>query len=505
MKNVSRRSFLKVSSAMVAGLTIVPSSILGRGAGHVAPSDKLNIAGIGVGGMGRRNLANMSTENIVALCDVDWHYADKTFKDYPNAIRFKDWRVMFDKIGKSIDAVMVATPDHTHAGVTAHAITLGKHCYTQKPLAHSVYESRLLTKLAKKYKVATQMGNQGNSFDWCRQVAEWIQAGVIGDVREVHCWTDRPIWPQGLMKPKDEFEYPKNLDWDLFIGPAHKRPYNPVYTPWNWRGWWDFGTGALGDMACHIMDPLYWALDLKYPTSVIGSSTLCNLYSPPHAQTVTYTFPERPAKGNVKMPEVKVYWYDGGLMPPRPEELKDGQMMGDENGGIIFVGAKGKIMTGCYGMNPTLLPVSEMEHFDQPKPTLARVKGGNGNIWSTNAHEQDWIRACKESPENRIEASSNFQVSGPFNEMVVMGILAVRLSGLYGLHRELRWNSENMRFTNIFSEDKIKIVTVDDFKVIDGDPRFDRRFAELNAVEMADEWIKHTYRNGFSLPEMPND
>lgn len=238
MKNVSRRSFLKVSSAMVAGLTIVPSSILGRGAGHVAPSDKLNIAGIGVGGMGRRNLANMSTENIVALCDVDWHYADKTFKDYPNAIRFKDWRVMFDKIGKSIDAVMVATPDHTHAGVTAHAITLGKHCYTQKPLAHSVYESRLLTKLAKKYKVATQMGNQGNSFDWCRQVAEWIQAGVIGDVREVHCWTDRPIWPQGLMKPKDEFEYPKNLDWDLFIGPAHKRPYNPVYTPWNWRGWW---------------------------------------------------------------------------------------------------------------------------------------------------------------------------------------------------------------------------------------------------------------------------
>lgn len=180
-------------------------------------------------------------------------------------------------------------------------------------------------------------------------------------------------------------------------------------------------------------------------------------------------------------------------------------MMGDENGGIIFVEAKGKIMTGCYGMNPTLLPVSEMEHFDQPKPTLARVKGGNGNIWSTNAHEQDWIRACKESPENRIEASSNFQFSGPFNEMVVMGILAVRLSGLYGLHRELRWNSENMRFTNIFSEDKIKIVTVDDFKVIDGDPRFDRRFAELNAVEMADEWIKHTYRNGFSLPEMPND
>ena len=339
--------------------------------------------------------------------------------------------------------------------------------------------------------------------DWCRQIAEWIQSGVIGDVYEVHCWTDRPIWPQGLMKPNDTPKCPKTLDWDLWIGPAQKRPYNPVYTPWNWRGWWDFGTGALGDMACHIMDPLYWALDLKYPTSVIGSSTLSNLYSPPHAQIVTYTFPARPPKGNVKMPEVKVYWYDGGLMPPRPEELKDGQMMGDENGGIIFIGTKGKIMTGCYGMNPTLLPVSDMEHFNQPKPTIPRVKGGNGDIWSTNAHEQDWIRACKESPENRTEASSNFQFSGPFNEMVVMGVLAVRLSGLQGLHRELQWDGENMRFTNISPNDKIKIVTVDDFKVIDGDPRFDRRFAEFNAAEMANEWIKHTYNNGFSLPDMP--
>mgnify|MGYP002537090774 FL=1 len=292
MKNISRRNFLKTSAVMAAGLTIIPGSVLGRTYGHIAPSDKLNIAGIGVGGMGRRNLANMNTENIVALCDVDWHYADKTFKDYPNAKRFKDWRVMFDEIGKSIDAIMVATPDHTHAGVTAHAITLGKHCYTQKPLTHSVYESRLLTKLAKKYKVATQMGNQGNSFDWCRQITEWIQAGAIGEVYEVHCWTDRPIWPQGLIQPKDAAKCPKTLDWDLFIGPAQKRPYNPVYTPWNWRGWWDFGTGALGDMACHIMDPLYWALELKYPTSVIGSSTLSNLYSPPHAQVVTYTFPE---------------------------------------------------------------------------------------------------------------------------------------------------------------------------------------------------------------------
>lgn len=496
---MDRRKFLK-NSATVAGFTIVSSNVLGKTLGYVAPSDKLNIAGIGVGGMGRRNLSNMNTENIVALCDVDWKYAQKTFDDYPKAKKFKDWREMFDKMGKSIDAVMVATPDHTHAVVSAHAMTLGKHCYTQKPLTHSVYESRLLTNLAKKHKVATQMGNQGNSFDWCRQIAEWIQSDAIGEVYEVHCWTDRPIWPQGLMKPKEGMPIPETLDWDLFIGPAENRPYNSVYTPWNWRGWWDFGTGALGDMACHIMDPIYWALDLKYPTKVNGSSTLSNLYSPPHAQMVQYTFPAREKKGQVNMPEVKVYWYDGGLLPERPAELAPGQMMGDSNGGIIFVGKKGKIMTGCYGMNPTLLPVTEMNHFTQPTPWIPRVPGGNGDIWNTNAHEQDWIRAAKESSRNRKEASSNFGFSGPFNEMVVMGVLAVRLQGLY---RDLLWDGENMQFTNINDSDILKIVSVDEFSVIDGDPRFNRQFVELNAKEAANEWIKHTYHNGFSLPDMP--
>ncbi|MCT1530101.1 Gfo/Idh/MocA family oxidoreductase [Sphingobacterium daejeonense] len=496
---MDRRKFLK-NSATVAGFTIVSSNVLGKPLGYVAPSDKLNIAGIGVGGMGRRNLSNMNTENIVALCDVDWKYAQKTFDDYPKAKKFKDWREMFDKMGKSIDAVMVATPDHTHAVVSAHAMTLGKHCYTQKPLTHSVYESRLLTNLAKKHKVATQMGNQGNSFDWCRQIAEWIQSDAIGEVYEVHCWTDRPIWPQGLMKPKEGMPIPETLDWDLFIGPAENRPYNSVYTPWNWRGWWDFGTGALGDMACHIMDPIYWALDLKYPTKVNGSSTLSNLYSPPHAQMVQYTFPAREKKGQVNMPEVKVYWYDGGLLPERPTELAPGQMMGDSNGGIIFVGKKGKIMTGCYGMNPTLLPVTEMNHFTQPTPWIPRVPGGNGDIWNTNAHEQDWIRAAKESSRNRKEASSNFGFSGPFNEMVVMGVLAVRLQGLY---RDLLWDGENMQFTNINDSDILKIVSVDEFSVIDGDPRFNRQFVELNAKEAANEWIKHTYHNGFSLPDMP--
>lgn len=495
----SRRKFIK-NAALFTGFTIVSNNVLGKKFGHIAPSDKLNIAGIGVGGMGRRNLSNMKTENIVALCDVDWKYADKTFKDYPNAKKYKDWRIMFDEYGKSIDAIMVATPDHTHAAVTAHAITLGKHCYTQKPLTHAVYESRLLTELADHYKVATQMGNQGNSWDWCREIAEWIQSDAIGEVYEVHCWTNRPIWPQGLMRPKNSMPIPDTLDWKLFQAHRDNIPYNSVYTPWNWRGWYDYGTGALGDMACHIMDPIYWALGLRYPSKVNGSSTLSNLYSPPHAEKVKYTFPAREKMGKVNMPEVNVYWYDGGLLPDRPSELEQGAMMGDENGGIIFVGKKGKIMTGCYGMNATLLPFEKMQDFKKPTPWITRVKGGNGNIWDSNAHEQDWIRAAKESKSNRKQSSSHFGFSGPFNEMVVMGMLAVRLQGL---NRDLLWDGKNMKFTNISPSDEISVVSVDEFEVIDGDPRFDRQFVKLNALEAANNWIKPIYKNGFNLPDMP--
>ena len=495
MKNISRRSFLKTGAVAAAGLTIVPGSVLGKSFGYTAPSDKLNIAGIGVGGMGRRNLANMNTENIVALCDVDWHYADKTFKDYPKAKRFKDWRVMFDEMGKSIDAIMVATPDHTHAGVTAHAITLGKHCYTQKPLTHSVYESRLLTKLAKKYKVATQMGNQGNSFDWCRQIAEWIQSGVIGDVYEVHCWTDRPIWPQGLMKPNDTPKCPKTLDWDLWIGPAQKRPYNPVYTPWNWRGWWDFGTGAFGDMAFHVLDPVYQSLKLGYPDRVQGRSTQINTESAPQSEVVEFRFPARDNLPKVALPEVKVYWYDGGMLPQRPDLLPDGvDMMRDGLGGCIFVGTKDTLICDCGGFNSRLLS----GRVPQVAPYLRRIPNATG--YFDGFHEQDWIRACKESPENRVEGTSNFAYSGPFNEMVLLGVLAIRLQGL---NKKLMWDAQNMRFTNISSSDVLKIVTSDDFKVIDGHPYFDTKYAEFNALEAANEYIRHTYREGWSLPEMP--
>ncbi len=500
MNKISRRQFLKTGLGTAATFMIVPNSVLGMQFGHKAPSDKLNIAGIGIGGMGRNNLRNMSTENIYALCDVDWHYAEKAFNDYPKALRFKDWRKMFDEVGKNIDAVLVATPDHNHAVIAATAMTLGKHVYVQKPLTHSVYEARLLAKLAKKYKVATQMGNQGNSWDSTRLCCEWIWDDAIGEVTSVDCWTNRPIWPQGMMAPTNEEPVPSTLDWDLFLGPAKKIPYNHVYHPWNWRGWWAFGTGALGDMACHIMDCVVMSLGLKYPTSVMASSTLVNDFSAPQAQFVTYTFPARARKGKVNMPEVKVRWYDGGFMPERPKELADGEMMGDWNGGVLFHGTKGKIMTGCYGMNPVLLPKSRMKDYPTPKPVLRRVPGGDADISVTKAHEQDWIRACKEDPDSRVETSSNFQFSGPLTEMVDMGVLAVRLQTL---NRELLWDGENMKFTNIGPNDKVSQVKRDDFEVVDGDPKFDRNYVQYNALEFANELIKHTYHNGFTLPPMP--
>ena len=277
-EKISRREFLQRGTAAAIGLTVVPNTILGKSHGHIAPSDKLNIAGVGVGGMGNANLRNMErTDNIVALCDVDWDYAKDAWNRHPNAKKYRDFRRMYDEMGKSIDAVLVATPDHTHAIVAANAIAMGKHVYVQKPLTHTVYESRLLTNLAKKYKVATQMGNQGASSADSDLVCEWIWNGEIGEVTRVDCATDRPLWPQGLNTPTEKMPIPWGLGgpegWDLFLGPAKYRPYNRAYHPWDWRGWWDYGTGALGDMACHIMQVAFKSLNLLYPISAEGCST----------------------------------------------------------------------------------------------------------------------------------------------------------------------------------------------------------------------------------------
>jgi hypothetical protein len=492
-KHITRRRFIGTTGAVAAGLTILPSSAV-SGLGHKAPSDKLNIAVVGIGGMGNSNLMHVApTENIVALCDVDWGYAKRVFTANPNAKAYWDWRKMYDEMGKSIDAVIVATADHSHAGVAANAIQLGKHVYCQKPLTHSVYESRLLTKLAAKYKVATQMGNQGSSDEGVSQTIEWINAGEIGEVRKVEAFTDRPIWPQGLNVPKGEW-VPDTLNWDLFIGPTKMRPYSSIYTPWNWRGWWDFGTGALGDMACHIMHPIFKGLKLGYPIKAQGSSTLLLTDCAPNAQMVTLTFPERvaPKGAKIKYPEVVVTWYDGGLEPPKPAGWPAGKDMNDSGGGVIFHGSKDTLICGCYGVRPWLLSGKKPV---VPKTERRIEKAMDGG------HEMDWVRACKEGPESRVMTKSDFSEAGPFNEMVVMGVLAVRLQGL---NKELEWNGEKMVFTNIGDADKVRIVISDNFTITNGDPKFDRKWTDpMPASQFAAEMIKHTYRKGFSLPDMP--
>ena len=484
----SRRKFVGTTLAATAGFTIIPSCAV-SGLGHKAPSDKLNIAGIGVGGMGFRNLKEMETENIVGLCDVDWKYSDRVFKHYSNAKKYKDFRKMYEEMGDSIDAVVVATADHTHAITSAQAMAMGKHVFLQKPLTHTVYESRLLTNLADKHKLATSMGNQGSSEEGVSLMAEWIANGEIGEVKKVEAFTDRPIWPQGLQRPKGSQDIPSTLDWDSFIGPAPMRPYNEIYTPWNWRGWWDFGTGALGDMACHILHPVFVGLELGYPKTAQGSSTLLMTDCAPNAEKVSLVFPERKSARGGMLPEVEVVWYDGGLQPDKPEGWPEGKDMNNQGGGVIFHGTKDTLVCGCYGRDPWLI--------SGRTPNAPKFRR---RIDVT--HEQDWVRACKESPENRVETASPFSEAGPFNEMVVMGVLAVRLQGL---NKKLEWDGKNMQFTNINDDETIRIIKEDNFSIHDGHPTFERIYTDpINAKEFAAELIKHKYRDGWTLPDMPS-
>ena len=489
---ITRRSFLKTGVAAAAAISLAPDALARKkDKKKVAPSDKLNILGVGVGGRGASDLAEMGDKaNIVGLCDVDWRYAAHVFDKYPQAKRYKDWRRMYDDLLKDVDGVMIATADHTHAIIAADAITAGKHVYVEKPLTHTVYESRLLTKLAAKYKVATQMGNQGASSEGLRQVCSWIWNGEIGEVTKVECFTDRPVWPQGLPTPSVEDPIPDTLDWDNFIGPAKYRPYNHIYTPWNFRGWWDFGTGALGDMACHILHPAFKALNLKYPSKVQGSSTALLVDCAPNAQIVKMVFPARDNMPLVAMPEVEVWWYDGGLKPERPAGLRPGKNLNVDGGCAIFHGTKDTLICGCYGKKPYLVSGRVPD-----VPITLRVPEVN--------HQQDWIRACKEDPAVRIPCESDFSVAGPFNEMVVMGVLAVRLQAL---NSELEWDGENMRFTNIPEGKKIRTMIEDGFSVADGHPTFKKTFTErVDANAYAAELIKHTYRDGWALPDMPTD
>jgi predicted dehydrogenase len=426
---ISRRVFINNSAVAVASLAIVPRHVLG-GPGNILPSEKLNIAGIGVGGQGRWDLDNVKSENIVALCDVDWKQAADTFKSYPKATKYRDFRKMLEK-EKNIDAVVVATPDHTHAVATMMALKMGKHTYCEKPLTRTVYEARAIAKAAREAKVATQMGNQGMAFEGNRLINEWLWDGAIGPVREVHAWSDRPthngklFWAQGVDRPQDTPPIPDTLDWDLWLGPAPYRPYHPAYVPFKWRGWWDFGSGGLGDMGIHNLAPVFSALKLTAPASVHSSSTLFNNETLPLASIVHYEFQ---ARGD--MPPVKLHWYDGGMLPPRPDELEDERELSREDG-LIFVGDKGKMyVEGWGGNSPRLIPEAKMKAYKRPPKTLPRSIG----------HHKEWIRACKKGTPTR----SNFDFAGPLTEAVLLGTVSVRMGG-----RKLIWDSVNLKVTNV--------------------------------------------------------
>jgi len=429
-KKISRRDFVS-AAAGVAAFTVVPRHVLG-GSGQTPPSEKLNIAGIGVGGRGSGDLRALESENIVALCDVDWRHAAGTFRRYSGAKKYRDFREMLDKEDKNIDAVMVATADHCHAVASMAAIKRGKHVYCEKPLTHTVYEARALAAAAREHKVATQMGNQGQAGEGVRILCETIWDGAIGQVREVHIWTDRPLngtnkwyWPQGVDRPEGTPPVPDTLNWDAWLGPAPDRPYHPAYLPFVWRGWWDFGTGALGDIGCHSIDPVFRALKLGYPTSVEACCTMVNNETYPVASRVTYEFP---ARGDLA--PVRLHWYDGGMRPPRPAELEDGRRLGTN--GALYIGDKGKILDG------RLIPEARQKEYGRAPKTLERSPG----------HHQEWINACKGGKP----AGSNFpDHAGLLAQVVLMGNIALRpvLKENKFFGTKLLWDGEAFKFTNI--------------------------------------------------------
>lgn len=426
---VSRRSFLKSTSLASAAAVAFPA-ILRSQPGGQSPNNRLNVACIGVGGRGRAAVDGMKEENLVAFCDVDDARAAPTYETFPNVPRFRDYREMLDKLGNQIDAITISTPDHMHFPAALASLQLGKHTFVEKPLTHTIWEARELARLAAGKKVATQMGNQGHANEGPRILKEWIAAGVLGEVRECHTWTNRPIWPQGIKAP-DHSKFipvvPATLDWNLWLGVAADRPYDPAYAPFNWRGYWDFGTGALGDMGCHLLDGAYWALDMEAPTRVEPISAKQTSVSAPVASMIVYHFP---ARG--KLPPVKWTWYDGGLEPMLPEGLEPNAQVSRSGSGTFIVGSKATVFAPDYYESVRIIPETKMREIapSLPAKTLPRIEGG---------HFAEWIRACKGGPE----AGSNFAYASKLTELCLLSNVAVRA------RRTIEWDAKAMKVTNL--------------------------------------------------------
>jgi predicted dehydrogenase len=443
-KRFSRRGFLKASSGLALGWTFIPRTVWGA-------NQRVNVGCIGIGGKGAGEVADISAAggNIVALCDVDQRRRVKKGQDatelHPKAKFYRDFRIMLDK-EKGLDAVSVSTPDHTHCVAAVTAMRLGKHVYCQKPLTHSIWEARLMRETARKHKVATQMGNQAHAGAPIRRAVELVRAGLVGKVREVHAWTNRPIWPQGMAVRPEPQQVPSGLDWDLWLGPAPERPYNEAYVPFKWRGWWDFGTGALGDMGCHILDMPFWALELNWPSSVEADQEGNTRESGPRASTVTWTFPAGPYST-----ELKYVWYDGGRMPPaeliaeaeqaeappasraakqagKKQAAKRAASAGARRFDLVMIGEKGKFFFNRGNLDFLLAPASLLDAVQDTPETIRRVR----------SEDHEWLEACQGGPD----ALSNFDYAARLTEMVLLGNVAIRTG------QKIQWDGPAMKAVN---------------------------------------------------------
>ena len=447
VRNLSRRQF-RATSTTLAAASIVPRHVLG-GPGHTPPSEQLNVAVIGTGGQGITNIKGLlghKDVKITAICDpaqfwdntklyyrhhggrgpaleaIEEHHRQSETKGHHGCKVYVDFRKMLEQSGKDIDAVLVAAPNHIHAVASMAAIQAGKGLYCEKPLAYSVYEARKIAQAAREAKVATQMGNQGHSSDDIRRAVEWVRDGAIGKIRKVYAWASENDVPQFTERPKETPPVPEGLHWDLWLGPAEKRPFHPAYAPQTWHYWWAFGNGKLGNFGCHTLDTAVWALDLEHPTLVEGSSTQLSKETTPLASTCHYKFPARGAQ-----PPVDLYWYDGGIRPPRPDCLELERNL-SRNGGSLLVGEHGAILSGIWSGSPRILPEKKMRDYTLPAATIPRSRG----------HHRDWINACKGGPP----ASSNFDNAARLTEIVLLGTVALRTG------TTLHWDGPNMKATN---------------------------------------------------------